>query len=92
MLTKRLDVILMGIGFSLIVINIGYLIFITGPTNVRSVFQLSIGLFGLILILVSMALTEMNAGKKNAKEAAITIIFEMLMLGLFILLSTLLRR
>jgi hypothetical protein len=82
----------MGIGFSLIVINIGYLIFVTGPANVLSIFQLTIGLFGFVLILVSMALTEMNAGKKNAKEAAITIAFEMLMLGLFILLSTLFRK
>ena len=92
MLTKQRDTILLLIGFGLILLNIGFLILVTGPKNVRSITQLAPGLFGLILILISMALTEMKSGKKTAKEAAITVAIEMAMLGLFILIANSLRK
>jgi len=92
MLTKQLDTILLITGFVLVVVNIGFLAFVTGPENVRSIIQLTPGLFGLILVLISMALTEMNSGKKTLKEAIITVAAEMTMLALFILIATLLRK
>jgi len=86
---KHLDAILLGIGMILIVGNVGYLAIVTGPKNVHSVVQLAPGLFGLFLVFVSMALTEMNSGKKTAKEAVLTIAVEMLLLGVFIFISVL---
>jgi hypothetical protein len=89
LLGKHLDAVLLGIGMVLIVSNIGYLAIVTGPKNVHSIVQLAPGLCGLFLVFVSMALTEMNSGKKTAKEAAITVVIEMLLLGLFIFISAL---
>ena len=91
LLVKHLDVTLMGIGMVLIVGNIGYLAIVTGPKNVHSVVQLIPGLLGLFFVFVSMALTEMNSGKKTVKEAIITVVVEMLLLGLFIFISVLMR-
>ncbi len=91
MLVKHLDAILLGIGMILIVGNVGYLAIVTGPKNVYSIVQLTLGLFGLFLVFISMALTEMRSGKKTAGEAVLMVAVEILLLGLFIFISVLMR-
>ena len=89
MLRKHLDTILLITGFVLVVVNLGFLILVTGPENVRSVIQLTPGLFGFVLVLISMALSEMKSGKKTVKEAIASIVVQMFLLGVFILVSLL---
>ncbi|NPA71377.1 MAG: hypothetical protein GXO35_00985 [Gammaproteobacteria bacterium] len=89
---KNFDIILMVVGGILVVGNLAYLIKVTGAENIRSITQLAPGILGLFFALVSMALNEMNSGEKTAKEAVITVAVEMLMLGLFILIATFLRK
>jgi len=89
MLRKYSDTILLITGFVLVVVNVGFLALVTGPENVRSVIQLTPGLFGFILVLISMALTEVKSSKKTVKEAIVSVAIQMFLLGLFILISML---
>jgi len=90
MLKKHLDTILIVGGFILVAANVGYAMRL-GAENLRWI-HATPGLIGLVFGMIGMALMEMKSGKKTATEAALTVAVEMLLLGLFIFISTLLRK
>ena len=92
MITRNLDTILIAAGFILVVTNAGYLILKVKPENVRSIIQAMPALIGMVMGMIGMALMEMKSGEKTAKEAVATVAVEMLLLGLFIFISTVLRK
>ena len=92
MITRNLDIILVAAGFILVVTNVGYLILKVKPENVRSIIQVMPALIGMVTGWSGMVLVEMKEGKKTVKEAVASVAVQMLLLGLFILLTTSLRK
>ncbi len=92
MIRRDFDIILVATGFILAVTNVGYLILKVKPENVRSIIQLTPGILGLVMGMIGMVLMEVKKGKKTVKEAVAIVTTQMLLLGLFILIVTLIRK
>ena len=82
----------MGVAVVIVVVGTVYVFRVPPEENKHSTLILFGGAGALALVAISFVLGELSADKKTIKEAIITVIVEMAMLGLFILITNLLRK
>ena len=89
---QKISYILLGIAGVITLIGTIYVVRTPPAEEKHTLLLLAAGAVVLSMVAISFVLGELSEGQKTVKEAVITVIIEMAMLGLFILISNLLRK
>jgi len=89
---EKISYLLLGLAGIIAFGMIVYIIKVPRDDLQHPIIFLTVAASGLALIAVSFVLRELSSGEKTVKEAIITVTIELAMLGLFILISNLLRK
>ncbi len=91
MIARNLDIILIATGFIFGATYVGYLVLTVPPERAKLVL-LTPAFIALVIVWIGMVLMEMKSGEKTVKEAVGAVAVQMLLLGLFILIVTFIRK